>query len=357
MTQVKQINNIVLPTLSEIVHMKDGKIVLSDLIIPCKKNLFNKENITRNYFYNSNGELTPNSMVYAITDFIKVTPGITYFSSLNAHNCYIFDENKNYISGGWKNFPWTVEEGTGYIRLQLNSSSEVENFMFGIGEKAPGEYYPYTCYTINTELFKDVGGGASQKSPIHGITIDFVGDSITNQETFINYMISNYDIVANKYAQNGITMQNNQIVGENSRLAQADKTADAIVILGGTNDAMYELTKPTECHFGQIGDTTSSTFCGAIDIMCKYLLKNFKGKRILICSPMRRGDTVNGIVMNEQLKKYVEAEKQIVESYGLPFLDLFHSYAHYHFANDGLHPTQESGNLYGRIMAKALENM
>ena len=357
MTQVKQINNIVLPTLSEIVHMKDGKIVLSDLIIPCKKNLFNKENITRNYFYNSSGELTTNNMVYAITDFIKVTPGITYFSSLNAHNCYVFDENKNYISGGWKSFPWTVEEGTGYIRLQLNSSSEVENFMFGIGEKAPGEYYPYTCYTINTELFKDVGGGASQKSPIHGITIDFVGDSITNQETFINYMISNYDIVANKYARNGITMQNNQIVGENSRLAQADKTADAIVILGGTNDAMYELTKPTECHFGQIGDTTSSTFCGAVDIMCKYLLKNFKGKRILICSPMRREDTVNGIVMNEQLKKYVEAEKQIVESYGLPFLDLYHSYAHYNFTSDSLHPSNEGGNLYGRVMAKKLENM
>lgn len=357
MAQVKQINGIVLPTLSEIVHMKDGKIVLSDLIIPCKKNLFNKENITRNYFYNSSGELTPNNMVYAITDFIKVTPGVTYFSSLSSCNCYIFDENKNYISGGLKNFPLTVEEGTGYIRLQLNNSSEVENFMFGIGKKTPPEYYPYTCYTVNTELFKDVGGSTSQKSPIHGITIDFVGDSITNQETFINYMISNYDIVANKYAQNDITMQNNQIVGENSKLAQADKTADAIVILGGTNDAMYELTKPTECHFGQIGDTTSSTFCGAIDIMCNYLLKNFKGKRILICSPMRREDTVNETVMNEQLKKYVEAEKQIVESYGLPFLDLYHSYAHYNFTSDGLHPSTEGGNLYGRVMAKKLENM
>ena len=35
----KQIKNVVLPTISEMVHMKDGTTVLSDLIIPCNKNL------------------------------------------------------------------------------------------------------------------------------------------------------------------------------------------------------------------------------------------------------------------------------------------------------------------------------
>ena len=355
--QAKQINGIVLPTLSSMVHMKDGATVLSDIIIPCTKNLYDKNAITLGGFYNSEGDYSINSMAYGLSDFIPVTPGNIYFNSNNGGVAYTFDGSKNFISrSGWQIYPWTIPDGVYYVRIQVNSAKESETLMFGLGSNAPSEYYPYNCYTIDTSILKDVGsGGNSSKSPLEGLTIDFVGDSITNQATFISYMISNYNITANKYAANGLTMQKNQIVG--GRLESADKNADAIVILGGTNDAHYELTKAGEYNFGQIGDTTSSSFCGAIDIMCNYLLKNFKGKRILICSPMTRKDTVNGVKMRDQLEKYVNAEKQIVESYGLPFLDLFHSYAHYHFAGDGLHPTQEGGNLYGRVIAKTLENM
>lgn len=361
MTQVKQINGIVLPTVSEIVHMKDGKTVLSDLIIPCTKNLFNKDNITLQGFYNTDGIFSYNSMTYALSDFIPVTPGLQYYNSVSGGVAYTFDENKSFVEKkSWQSYPWTIPDGVYYIRLQINNKEMAESLMFGVGEKSPAEYYPYNCYTINTNMLKDVGSGSISKSPIDSITIDFVGDSITNQATFINYFKSNYNITANKYAANGNTLAHNQIVGDgttNSHLERADKNADAIVIMGGTNDAHFELTNPEGNVFGEIGDTTTNTFCGAVDVMCKYLLKNFKGKRILICSPMTRTDTVNGVKMREQLEKYVNAEKQIVESYGLPFLDLFHSYAHYHFAGDGLHPTQEGGNLYGRVMAKALENM
>ena len=41
--QAKQINGVVLPTLSSMVHMKDGTTVLSDIIVPCTKNLYNKD--------------------------------------------------------------------------------------------------------------------------------------------------------------------------------------------------------------------------------------------------------------------------------------------------------------------------
>lgn len=356
--QAKQIEGVVLPTLSSMVHMKDGTTVLSDIIIPCTKNLYDKNAITRGGFYDINGNYSFNSMIYGLSDFMPVTPGNLYFNSINGGVAYAFDGSKKFVSkSGWQTYPWTIPEGVYYVRIQVNSASESESLMFGLGSNAPGEYYPYTCYTIDRSILKDVGsGGGSLKSPLEGLTIDFVGDSITNQATFISYMISNYSINAKKYAQNGITMQKNQIIGTGSKLEQADKEADAIVILGGTNDAHYELIK-NDYTFGAIGDTTSDSFCGAIDIMCNYLLENFKGKRILICSPMTRTGTIAGIKMRDQLEKYVNAEKQIVESYGLPFLDLFHSYAHYHIAGDGLHPTQESGNLYGRVMAKALENM
>ena len=359
--QAKQINGIVLPTVSEMVHMKDGITVLSDLIIPCKKNLYDKTAMTKNGFYDTDGNYYLNSMCYGLSDFMQVEPGLTYYNSTMGGIAYTFDENKNFVDKrSWQNYPSSIEEGIYYVRVQVNSEEASQSLMFGQGDKVPSEYYPYNCYTVNTEMLKDVGsGGGSNVSPIEGITIDFVGDSITNQATFINYFISNYNITANKYAANGNTLAHNQIVGDgttNSHLERADKDADAIIILGGTNDCHYAVQKNTN-DFGKIGDTTTNTFCGAVDVMCNYLIKNFKGKRILICSPMHRDDTINGIVMREALEKYVNAEKQIVESYGLPFLDLFHSYRHYHIAGDGLHPTQESGNLYGRVMAKALENM
>ena len=40
--QAKQINGIVLPTVSEMVHMKDDITVLYNLIIRCKKNSYAK---------------------------------------------------------------------------------------------------------------------------------------------------------------------------------------------------------------------------------------------------------------------------------------------------------------------------
>ena len=356
--QAKQIEGVVLPTLSSMVHMKDGTTVLSDLIVPCTKNLYDKNAVSLGKFYNAQGEFVSNSMVHGMTDFIPVTPGQIYFNSSSAGYTCTFDGSKNFIEKAWRSYPWTIPEGVYYVRIQLVSADEAETFMFGLGSKIPAEYYPYNCYTVNTSILKDVGSGSSSsKSPIEGLTIDFVGDSITNQATFINYMVSNYNITAKKYAANGNTMQDNQIIGTGSKLEQADKNADAIVILGGTNDAFFEITKPDQCQFGEIGDKTVDTFCGAIDVMCNYLRDHFFGKRVLICSPMTRTDYTNGIKMRGYLEKYVNAEKQIVESYGFPFLDLFHNYAHYHISNDGVHPNQDGGNLYGRVIAKALENM
>ena len=54
--QAKQIDGVVLPTLSSMVHMKDGTTVLSDIIVPCTKNLYNKNAITLGGFYNSEGD-------------------------------------------------------------------------------------------------------------------------------------------------------------------------------------------------------------------------------------------------------------------------------------------------------------
>ena len=221
------------------------------------------------------------------------------------------------------------------------------------GNKLPTEYYPHKCYIANRDKLKGINS-PNPTSPIQNLTINFIGDSITLYGFFISYIESNYNITAKKYSKNASTLT--YLV--KNMLIQADKNADAIVILAGTNDVHLALNGSNTEEMGTFEDTADTqTFAGSVHFMCQYLLENFKMKRILICSPPRRHDKVNGIPVDELLDKYVTLEKQIVESYGLPFLDLFHEYAHYCVTSDGVHPTIESGKLMGKVMAKKLENM
>ena len=354
----KQIKNVILPTVSEMVHMKDGVTVLSDLIEKYEYNLFNKDTVHLNKLPDSNGNIISNSMAYGCSDYIKVEYGNSYACNQMGY-VWEYDTNKTLKQKIWGSSPYVPSDGTEYIVMQLYTGDGYltnDKIMFVKGSTVPAEYYPYNCYKINSNILKGGGGGGATTSPIEGITIDWIGDSMTNQGVFVKYVESNYNTISKKYCANGNTMQNDSMIVTN-HLRNADKNADAIVIMGGTNDAYYSQTAPGSYSLGEIGDTTTDTFCGAIDDMCRYLLENFMGKRILICASPRRTDSYNGTPMNDILEQYVNAEKQIVESYGLPFLDLFHEYAHYTLTSDGLHPSTVGGNLIGRVIAKALENM
>ena len=333
----------------------DDNTVLLDLITPCKVNLFNKETVSFNMLPDSQGVIGPNAMAYACSDYIKVEAGKQYFSSCFAY-VWEYDENKNFIRKIWYNSPMVIPSGVTYIVMQIlggEGYTTLDEFMLVEGDRLPAEYYPYECYTINKDKLKGISNPNSV-SPIQDLTIDFVGDSMTVQGSFISYMESNYNITANKYCANGNTLT---YLARN-RLLQADKNADAIVFMAGTNDAHYILSGSSTEEMGTFEDTADTqTFAGAVHFMCQYLLENFKMKRILICSSPRRYGTIGGKSIEECLSKYTKLEKQIVESYGLPFLDLFHEYAHYCVTSDGVHPTIECGKLMGKVMAKKLENM
>lgn len=359
----KQIKNVVLPTISEMVHMKDGTTVLSDLIIPCNKNLFNKDTIhLKQLPSSSTGELGYNALAYGCSDFIKVEAGVTYACN-KLGNVFEYRVDKSFKQLRSINAAtYTVPDDVGYIILQIASETinptPESNIMFVKGSELPDEYYPYYSYTINRNIFKEVGnggGGSTTSSPLTGQTIDFVGDSMTVRGTWQSYLKTNYDVIAKEYCANGAPMSGNTGI-VNKYLKQADTSADAIVIVGGTNDVHYNCQSGTN-PLGKIGDTTIDTFCGSIDVMCKYLLSNFKCKRILICSSPRRFDTINGIDVNIPLDKYIKAEKQIIENYGLPFLDFFHEYAHYMTSGDKIHANGESYDLFGRVIARKLESM
>ncbi len=335
----------------------DNNEVLSDLIMPCNINLLNKETITWGYILDSNGNLSSSDSVYGCSDYIKVEAGKKYSCSYFSTVCE-YDENKNFIRiATYSNSsPATIPSGVFYIKIQIitgESYPSIDEFMLVQGDKLPIQYYPYGCYMINKDKIKGINVAGSV-SPVNDMVIDFIGDSITLQGTFIKYMEKNYNITANKYSGNGSKLT---FLARN-RLAQADKNADAIIFMAGTNDVHYTLNDSNGEEMGTFEDTADTqTFAGGVHYMCQYLLENFKMKRILICSSPRRHDKINGVPTNELLDKYVSLEKQIVESYGLPFLDLFHEYAHYTETSDGIHITNNSGNLIGRVMVKSLENM
>ena len=328
---------------------------LFDLITPCNINLFNKETIFLKQVPNLEGVIGYNALAYACSDYIKVEAGKQYCCSCFGY-VWEYDENKNFIRRSWYNNPATVPNGVVYIILQIPGGlgfPTLDEFMLVEGNKLTKDCYPHKCYIINKDKVKDING-SSNPSPIDGLTIDFVGDSMTVQGSFVSYMEIYHNIIAKKYSANGSTLT---YLARN-RLLQADKNADAIVFMAGTNDAHYILNGTSTEEIGTFEDAADAqTFAGAVHFMCQYLLENFKMKRILICSSPRRHDKISGTPVDELLDKYVTLEKQIVESYGLPFLDLFHEYAHYCITSDGIHPTIESGKLIGRVMTKRLENM
>ncbi len=64
-----------------------------------------------------------------------------------------------------------------------------------------------------------------------------------------------------------------------------DLNADAVVVFGGTNDYGRG-----DAPFGQIGDKSPDTFCGAVDRLMSILEERYTGKPIVFITPIRRLD-------------------------------------------------------------------
>ncbi len=114
---------------------------------------------------------------------------------------------------------------------------------------------------------------------------------------------------------------------------------DIISVMGGVNDYMLNLP------LGILGDTTTNTVFGGLDVIAKYLTTNFSSSFIFFMTPYQYGTYGAPNSQDYSLLDVANAVKQVASKYNLLVLDMFEEGG---FENefgtdrtDGLHPGQQ----------------
>ena len=215
---------------------------------------------------------------------------------------------------------------------------------------------------------------------LKGLKINFLGDSITQgcgtsnekEKRFSTLLEKDYGIIGNNYGIGGtrIARQQRPLPKDDPcsiwdmdyclRMKDMDKTADAVMVFGGTNDFGHG-----DAPFGCFEDRTPDTFYGACHYMMSYLEGEYAGKPVIIITPLHRSDEdiLEGKYAVRPLKAYVDALKEVAEYYSLPVLDFWKESGLtpkvpailQKYMPDGLHPNDEGHILLADKIASFLK--
>lgn len=173
---------------------------------------------------------------------------------------------------------------------------------------------------------------------LEGKVINFLGDSITEgvgvtepANIFPARIQAKYGLKrANNYGISGTRIARKRVPSENpsfdqdfcSRVCAMDPEADAVVVLGGTNDYGHG-----DAPIGAPADRTKDTFRGACHELMRLLIERYPGKPIVFCTPLHRlnedaPDPANKSGSNANLREYIEIIRNTARYYSLPVLDL-----------------------------------
>lgn len=251
-----------------------------------------------------------------------------------------------------------------------------------------GEHQGYIATTQNIETAGtgangEMGFGASgyllsakgeDIKPLDGKTINILGDSITVQHTYIDYMVNKQGCIVNNYGISGTTISSEFSDSFVSRYSAMTNDCDIVLVFGGINDWVKGGV------LGTFENTNGNTFYSSLHALIgglkdKYINGSIK-KPIFVCTPLHSQYTLSGyadkleytitdgvISANSYgngatLKEYVEAIRKVCEYYAVPVIDLYalsnlapiqaNNKSKY-FA-DGLHPNSEGGKLIGNVI-------
>lgn len=127
----------------------------------------------------------------------------------------------------------------------------------------------------------------------------------------------------------------------NMRVEILPDDADYVIVFGGTNDYGHGVIP-----FGEKGDQTEYTYIGAINCLIDKLIAKYGKQKLRFILPLRRfeEDRPN----RPTLKKWVDAQREILEERGIIYLDLYKngfskptSNANEGYFADGLHLNDE----------------
>lgn len=146
--------------------------------------------------------------------------------------------------------------------------------------------------------------------------------------------------------------------------------ADLIIIWGGINDYLFG-----DAPFGEVGNTTHATFCGAVFYLLSFLRRthpeadlvfmtpthsSFKGYDDRLPSPSPKKKPCA-----KPLLGYVNAIKEVAALFGVPVLDLYNDFAidqskeadRLEYAPDGLHLNAKGHALLAARVKDFLESL
>ena len=140
-----------------------------------------------------------------------------------------------------------------------------------------------------------------------------------------------------------------------SRVKDIPADSEIVVFFGGTNDYGHG-----DAPFGNWGDETPETFCGAVYYFMKSLIEQAPQAVFCIMTPLHRlTEDELSVTNGRPLYDYVEIIRQTAEFFALPVLDLFKMAGLQprvpvimeKYVPDGLHPNDEGQG----ILAERLE--
>ncbi|MEK5065893.1 GDSL-type esterase/lipase family protein [Cytobacillus sp. FSL R5-0596] len=154
------------------------------------------------------------------------------------------------------------------------------------------------------------GASWTTVTPYHQYLKDLLGLSVAR-----NYGVSSTCISPNADYTGGENA--NAFV---NRYSSMDSDADLVVVFGGTNDFGHNVP------LGVMGDTTNTTFYGALDILMRGLTIKYAGKKIVFMTPMHRNQTSDNNETNTigvKLSQYVSAIKEMAQRYSIAVIDTY----------------------------------
>lgn len=200
---------------------------------------------------------------------------------------------------------------------------------------------------------------------------NFLGDSITegygttgSEKTFHQLLKEKYGLKAAwNYGISGTRIARQTVPSTENirhdldfvlRVPGMDRTADAVVVFGGTNDYGHG-----DAAFGTLDSTDVYTFCGAVNVLVETLKQNFPSAKLIFMTPLHRLCEENPSQSDgKTLADYVEALRAIYKKHGVFVIDLFEinplDPANFSFLPDGLHPNDEGHRILAELIAEKL---
>lgn len=381
-----QVNNLVLGAVGdgnnpEVIQARGDHIVLNDRFVSLEKlfdidtNLFDKNNseITIGKFINEDGVVKP-LIETGISHYMKVFKNRTYscsfYKNMFGTNTVVelCNSNKTKVTiikaiekEGRITFNIPNNDEIEYCRVNL-LLSDIDNFVFKQGDNVD--------IKIPT-LSNDFGFNAHQikiiknytNNPLRDKIVSFNGDSIMFgagfEGGFAKMIAEKNDMIYENIAVSGATISANTTFSNDGTnrhwicrsISNMRDDADYIIVEGGVNDKSLRTVTLGVITDGYNNVLDDTTFCGALESVCKQLIERYPDKKKGFVIPHRIWD-VNDVWETS----WYPSMTKILKKWGIPYLDLQNEIPSlnlidslkniYTYKADGWHPNELGYRIY-----------